>query len=104
MQAQTDALSKGNTAEADKMRRAVGIFTHQLNMSNPVLTQMTDAMEAQSDLLDQLHPLQTVVRQRRRLSRPKSLPLRKRKSSLRRRLRMWVSCIRRLWIGLWPRA
>ena len=55
MQAQRDALARGDNAEADKMRRAIQIFTHQLNMSNPVLTQMTDAMEAQSDLLDQLN-------------------------------------------------
>jgi len=51
------ALAKGDTSGAERATKAIAIFTSQLNASNPVLTEMSDAMEGQSFVLDELESL-----------------------------------------------
>merc|ERR1711981_797322 len=45
------AVAAGNKAEADIAQKAIQIFTTQLHMSNPVLTEITNALTKQSVLL-----------------------------------------------------
>jgi len=51
------AVEAGDHAKAEQSRRAIEIFTHQLTVSNPVLTAMSDAMEEQGVLLDKLEQI-----------------------------------------------
>lgn len=49
------ATKAGDMKKAEQAKKAVAIFTNQMNVSNPVLTEMSDVMTYQSDVIDQLN-------------------------------------------------
>ncbi|CAD7962399.1 unnamed protein product [Amoebophrya sp. A25] len=48
------AAKRGDAAEMDIAKRAVGIFTSQLNASNPILTQISDTLQLQTECVNRL--------------------------------------------------
>mmetsp|Transcript_10077 Transcript_10077/g.11563 ORF Transcript_10077/g.11563 Transcript_10077/m.11563 type:complete len:744 (-) Transcript_10077:556-2787(-) len=52
-----DALSKANAAQADYAKAKVDLFTRQLNESNPVLTDISDAMTKEAEVLEEIEKL-----------------------------------------------
>merc|ERR1712032_203742 len=48
------ALKAGNHKEADLAKKAVEIFTEQLHVSNPILTEMSEMLEKQGEAMVQM--------------------------------------------------
>jgi len=53
-----EAVKDGNTKAADNAKKMIDVFTHQLEVSNPILTTISDAMTEEARAIEELATVQ----------------------------------------------